>query len=922
MRARGWLVVLALAVTGCADGTSTLVLDVSGPEPTAQVDGLQFTFVDQAHQRTSSQVRIPGASPTSGSVSFYFSKNVRGLVHVEGAAYGPSGTVITGAIDVTMRPSHTTRAAFRLGASGPPPDPARSTVTVDRDHDVVANGADAAKVTVTLLDGDGKPIAGAIVALASSGARGSFSMPLPTDENGVTTAAFTSTLAETKTITATGNGVPLAQMPKVTFIPGGVAQLGFVQAIDSGLTHTPLTAFDVAVQDANGNAITSAANAVTLAFATNPGGANLLGITSVRAVNGVAHFEVVGLDQAGTGYSLRATASNLSDANSSAFNVLQEPFTLVDAGFYGGNVQGIAVSPAPSGGGNPTIWAGTVVGVFKSTDNAATWSRSDFGIQGEADIVAADPNDASVVYTTASFGDGSFGNGNYFVAKTANGGAGWAHVGAGSGQVGALAIDPKNSAIVYAGNFLGVWRSTTGGATWTQTPFGFRCYGLAVDPVITTTVYALATSDMGAYLGVYKSLDSGSNWNPVNANLPATTLSLLATAPGAVFVGVNSALFRSVDGGGSWATVLSANPFALAYAPSSPGTIYVGTGSSVAVSTNSGAGFGTPVSVGKRINALAVDPASPQQVYAATSDGVYVSSNGGGGWGRASTGINVASLNSVALSPTDANRVLIGGPNGIFASSNGGVTFANVSAIAPYHLKFDPATPSRVYACDGSSFYTSTNSGGAFGGGVANGGCYYGQIDPHGATIWVADVGGLHYSGNTGASFVTLTAGLPPSTASYGVIANDSGKLVVGTNQGVYYSANSGGTLGHVSSELVEDFVGAGGDVVVAGLSCGSNGATQSNGGFMRSTDFGATWGAVIPGLCVNTLFSNGTNLYAAGRGLGLGAVSSDGGLTWFPLGYEITGQYEASDIAASTDGKIIYLATTVGLYKSTTGGQ
>lgn len=918
-------VVLALAVVaGCGNGTSTLVLAIANVPTDQQVDALKFTFTDVGHGKSSAPVQLTGKP---SSAAFYFPASLRGKVHVEGAAIGPSGPIISGSVDVTMTPSQTTHATLTLGASsGPAPDATRSTVVVDRASGVVANGADAAKVTVTLVDANDAPISGAVVTLSASGSGGAFSTPLPTDAHGVTSAQFTSTVAEAKTVTAAANSVTLSQMPSVTFVAGAVAGLSFTTQPKDGFAQTPLTAFTVAITDANGNPIPSAANTVTLTLANNPGGANLLGYTSADAAAGVATFDVVGLDQPGAGYTLTASAANLTAATSSGFGITPQPFSLVSTGFYGGNVEGIGVSPAAAAGGTPTIWAGTIVGVYKSTNNGGTWSLASFGLPGEADQIITDPQSPTTIYTVASTtSGGSYGNGFYFAGKTTNGGSGWRTIGADtqSGQVNGFVVNPQNSAILYAANFLGVWRSTNGGASWTKTAFPLASLGLAIDPVTPTTLYAHAydqTAQM--HKGVYKSADSGATWGAVNSGLPSLDVSSLATTPGAVFVGSNSALYRSTDAGATWTSAVASNPFALAYAPSQPTTVYAALGSGgVAVSTNNGATFGNAVSVGgTTVQGLAVDPANPQNVYAATSSGVYLTTNGGATWSNASTGITTPSVAAVAMVPSAPATVLLSGGNGVYRTTDGGTSWAKTLAAQPVRIVFDPVTPTRVYACDFSNFYNSSDGGATWSAPIAGGGCYVGHIDPHGSNIYVADVGGLHKSVNSGAAFTTLANRTAPT---YGVLADTTAATVLaGSNDGLWRSTDGGTSFSMVTNDLVDAFVSGGGNVVVAGLSCGTgNGGAASSGGFRRSTDFGVTWGAVTAGMCVATLISNGSNLYAAGRN-GLAAVSFDQGVSWGTLGTGIPSGYEASDISASADGKTIYIATNAGLYKSTTGGQ
>jgi alpha-tubulin suppressor-like RCC1 family protein len=73
------------------------------------------------------------------------------------------------------------------------------------------------------------------------------------------------------------------------------------------------------VQDSLGNTILDASDTVTLAFGDNATGARLLGTTAVAAVNGVATFGDLVVDQPGSGYTLVASTSGLAGAKSTAF---------------------------------------------------------------------------------------------------------------------------------------------------------------------------------------------------------------------------------------------------------------------------------------------------------------------------------------------------------------------------------------------------------------------------------------------------------------------------------------------------------------------------------------------------------------------------------------------------------------------------
>ena len=80
-------------------------------------------------------------------------------------------------------------------------------------------------------------------------------------------------------------------------------------------------AITVAVVDAKGNTITTNnTQLVTLAIASGPAGAKLLGTTTVRAVNGVADFTNLRLSLAGT-YTLTATGGALTPDFSNVFTI-------------------------------------------------------------------------------------------------------------------------------------------------------------------------------------------------------------------------------------------------------------------------------------------------------------------------------------------------------------------------------------------------------------------------------------------------------------------------------------------------------------------------------------------------------------------------------------------------------------------------
>ena len=103
-----------------------------------------------------------------------------------------------------------------------------------------------------------------------------------------------------------------------------------------------------------------------------------------------------------------------------------------------------------------------------------------------------------------------------------------------STDVGALAIDPTNPNILYAGTALGdrLYRSTDGGESWSAASTGLSGWSvwsvesLAIDAVTPTTLYA-GTGEGG----VFKSTNAGGEWRAFDAGLTASRVHASAIDP-------------------------------------------------------------------------------------------------------------------------------------------------------------------------------------------------------------------------------------------------------------------------------------------------------------------------------------------------------------------------------------------------------
>src|SRR5207244_826228 len=204
----------------------------------------------------------------------------------------------------------------------------------------------ASTITVTARDQYGNVIKNKAVTLAVTGNNNTLTPPSgPTGTNGVATGTLSSTLAQTKTISATVGTVMIAQQATVTVTAAAadtLARLVQPSNVAAGVHITP--ALQVEVRDQFGNRVTAATAGITLAIGTNPSGGALT-VTSRNAVNGVATFDDASIDKAGSGYTLVASSGGLGPVTSSPFNVS----------------AAAATSIAPSAGSSQTGTAGTPV---------------------------------------------------------------------------------------------------------------------------------------------------------------------------------------------------------------------------------------------------------------------------------------------------------------------------------------------------------------------------------------------------------------------------------------------------------------------------------------------------------------------------------------------------------------------------------
>jgi hypothetical protein len=179
-------------------------------------------------------------------------------------------------------------------------------------------------VVVRVKAADSLGVAGVPVTLAVAGGGSVLKATDTTNANGDVSVTWTlGTTLGTQSLTAKLVAAPsVTTTATATGVAGAPKKLAFqVQPPNGAATVALSPAVQVVAQDTFGNTATSYTGNVTLALGTNPSGATLGGTLTVAAVAGVATFSNLTLNLTGTGYTLVVSASGLTSATSTAFNI-------------------------------------------------------------------------------------------------------------------------------------------------------------------------------------------------------------------------------------------------------------------------------------------------------------------------------------------------------------------------------------------------------------------------------------------------------------------------------------------------------------------------------------------------------------------------------------------------------------------------
>jgi len=268
--------------------------------------------------------------------------NVAGVATLPGWTLGPTPGVNTMTAAAATAGVTGNPVTFTATSTVGPPSASQSTVAASPASIVPSSGQSFSTITVTVKDSAGSTIAGATVVLAATGSSNALTQPTAvTNNQGRATGFISSSIAETKTISAIVNGtVNVVQTTTVDVSIGAPAGLSVSSQPAGAVSNGVFTGQPVVdIRDGFGNRVLTATDPVTVTLAGGNGTLISASSMTVNAVAGQATFSglrIRGLrttgDTLGTGpHQLQFSAPGYAAVLSDTFQVaVSYSYNLVD----------------------------------------------------------------------------------------------------------------------------------------------------------------------------------------------------------------------------------------------------------------------------------------------------------------------------------------------------------------------------------------------------------------------------------------------------------------------------------------------------------------------------------------------------------------------------------------------------------------
>ncbi len=388
-------------------------------------------------------------------------------------------------------------------------------------------------------------------------------------------------------------------------------------------------------------------------------------------------------------YAQKKKAAEKADTlKSSAFSGMK--FRSIGPAYASGRIADFAVNPEKPQEYFVAVASGHI---WKTVNSGTTWTPV-FDNHGSYSIgcVVLDPSNPNVVWTgtgennhqrALGYGDG--------VYKSLDGGKSWKNMGLkDSRQIGMIAIDPRNTNVVYVaaegsvwgpGGERGLYKTTDGGTTWNKVLNVSDHTGInnvLLDPRNPDVLYATSEQRRrhvntkiggGPETAIYKSTDAGATWNKLTSGLPGDDMGGIGLAispvnPDYIYAIIEAAnessgFYRSTNRGASW-TKMSDH-----------------------------------TAQGQYYNEIYCDPVDVDKVYSMETVS-HVTADGGKTWKRLGLKARHVDDHAFWIDPKNTNHFLIGGDGGIYETWDGGEEYlfkSNLPVTQFYRVNVDNSEP-------------------------------------------------------------------------------------------------------------------------------------------------------------------------------------------------------------------------------------
>ena len=365
-------------------------------------------------------------------------------------------------------------------------------------------------------------------------------------------------------------------------------------------------------------------------------------------------------------------------------------FRSIGPAFPSGRIADFAVNPNDYNEYYVAVASGHI---WKTQNNGITFEPV-FDKYGAYSIgcLAMDPNNSNVIW--AGTGENNhqralgYGDGVY---KSLDGGKNWENMGLKeSRQIGMIAIDPRNSNIVFVaaegsawgpGGDRGLYKTTDGGKNWNRVLFVSENTGInnvKMDPRNPDIMYATSEQRRrhhftkiggGPESTVYKSEDAGTTWRKIDKGLPSEHMGgigidISPVNPDVVYAIIEAAndasgFFRSDDRGETWEKMSDHN------------------------------------ASGQYYNEIYCDPIDVNKVYSMETFS-HVTKDGGKTWERLGLDERHVDDHAFWINPENTKHFMIGGDGGVYVTYDEGKKYFHVSnlpVVQYYRVTVDNSEP-------------------------------------------------------------------------------------------------------------------------------------------------------------------------------------------------------------------------------------